>query len=66
MIIDIYSNSDGSQITALPRDASDNTKSVCISSTDKLLKTIEGEDWDDCMRQYHEFMNWEPYVPMKE
>ena len=28
-----------------------------------LIKTIEGEDWNDCMTKYHEFMGWEPYKP---
>lgn len=27
-----------------------------------LLRTIHGKDWDDCMRQHHELMNWEPYI----
>lgn len=24
---------------------------------------IEGADWEDCLRQYHEHMGWEPYKP---
>lgn len=24
---------------------------------------IDGTDWDDCMSQLHEKMNWEPYKP---
>ncbi len=28
-----------------------------------LIKKIEGEDWNDCMTKYHEFMHWEPYKP---
>jgi hypothetical protein len=25
---------------------------------------IEGDSWEDCMKKYHEHMEWEPYVPM--
>ena len=31
-----------------------------------LIRTIEGEDWNDCMRQHHELMCWEPYKPWIE
>lgn len=27
---------------------------------------ISGNDFDDCMEQYHEHMGWEPYVPMSD
>jgi hypothetical protein len=29
----------------------------------KLLRTIEGEDWDDCMVQHFKLMGWSPYKP---
>jgi ADP-ribosylglycohydrolase len=29
-----------------------------------IIAVFEGPDWEDCMRQYHEFMGWEPYRPM--
>jgi hypothetical protein len=32
----------------------------------KLLKTFEAISYNDAMRQYHEFMGWEPYKPMVE
>ena len=28
-----------------------------------LIRTIEGIDWNDCMKQHHELMGWEPYKP---
>jgi hypothetical protein len=28
-----------------------------------ILAVFEGTDWEDCMRQYHEYMGWEPYIP---
>ena len=37
-----------------------------ISDDDKLSAILVGETWDDIMRRYHEFMGWEPYVPMEE
>jgi len=29
----------------------------------RLCCEIEGDSWEDCMRQYHEHRGWEPYVP---
>jgi len=31
-----------------------------------LIRTIEGTDWNDCMRQHHKLMGWNPYIPMDE
>lgn len=27
--------------------------------------TIEGKDWNDIMKKYHEHMGWEPYKPLE-
>ena len=37
--------------------------SFTVGDNAKIIRTIEGVDWDDCMRQHHELMGWEPYVP---
>ena len=29
----------------------------------KLVLTISGTDWTDCMTKYHKQMGWEPYIP---
>ena len=29
----------------------------------KLILTISGKDWTDCMTKYHKEMGWEPYIP---
>ncbi len=29
-----------------------------------LLKVFEAANWNDAMRQYHEWQGWEPYKPM--
>jgi hypothetical protein len=31
-----------------------------------LLRTIEGENWNDCMRKHHDIMGWEPYKPFDQ
>lgn len=41
-------------ITVIPHGKKDDE---CL----KLLRTIEGKDYDDCMRQHYELMGWEPY-----
>jgi len=31
----------------------------------QMVKSIKGRSWNDCMKQYHEWRGWEPYVPME-
>lgn len=31
-----------------------------------LIRTIEGTDWNDCMKQHFELMGWNPYIPMDD
>jgi hypothetical protein len=28
-----------------------------------LVRTIEGSDWNDCMKQHFELMGWNTYIP---
>jgi hypothetical protein len=30
----------------------------------KLIKLFDAPSWNDAMRQYHEWQEWEPYKPM--
>ncbi len=39
-----------------------NTK-IWVGDDAKIIRTIEGIDWEDCMRQHHELMGWEEYKP---
>jgi hypothetical protein len=29
----------------------------------EYIRTIKGIDWEDCMKQHHWLMGWDPYVP---
>lgn len=29
----------------------------------KLIREIEGKDWEECMEKHHDLMGWEPYKP---
>jgi len=62
MVIEVYSCEDDS-ITALMRE--DPNKKALIGDNAVLIRTIEGDDWEDCMRQHYELMEWEPYKPFK-
>lgn len=31
----------------------------------ELMTTIEAGSWEEACIKYHEFMGWEPYVPME-
>lgn len=34
-----------------------------IETGSKLIREIEGKDWEDCMRKHHDLMGWESYKP---
>lgn len=58
MIVEVYESKEWESITAV-------AKGECgmLEEDAVLIRTIEGEDWNDCMRQHHELMGWEPYKP---
>jgi hypothetical protein len=39
---------------------------LLLESDAVLIRTIEGEDWNDCMRQHYKLMGWKDYVPFDE
>lgn len=39
-----------------------NTK-VWVGDNAKIIRIIEGEDWEDCMRKHNKLMGWEEYKP---
>jgi len=43
-------------------DDNDYTKNF-LENDAILIRTIEGVDWNDCMKQHHEIMGWEEYKP---
>jgi hypothetical protein len=59
MIVEIYESKIENTITVI----CDESQKCLLESDSVLIRTIEGKDWDDCMRQHHELMGWEPYVP---
>lgn len=60
MKVEVYSCEDGS-ISVVTED--DPNKKILIGDNAKLLRKIEGKDWNDCMRQHYDIMGWEPYKP---
>ncbi len=34
--------------------------------TPQLRKVFDAANWNDAMRQYHEWRGWEPYRPMSD
>lgn len=58
MIVEVYKSEEWDSITALVKGETNMLEADAV-----LLRTIEGTDWNDCMRQHHELMGWEPYKP---
>ena len=58
MIVEVYTSEEWESISAVVKGEYDLLEKDAV-----LLRTIEGEDWKDCMRQHHELMGWEPYKP---
>ena len=51
-------------ITAVIED--DINKENLIDIGAILIRTIEGSDWNDCMKQHHKLMEWNPYIPFED
>lgn len=58
MIVEVYTSEEWESISAVVKGEYDLLEKDAV-----LLRAIEGEDWNDCMRQHHELMGWEPYKP---
>jgi len=41
----------------------DLNKKHLMDSDAIMIRTITGCDWNDCMKQHHKLMGWEPYKP---
>lgn len=61
MTVEVYESKEWKSITAIAKGERHQ-----LEKDAKLIRTIEGEDWNDCMRQHHEMMGWEPYKPWTE
>ena len=62
MKVEIWENEDS--ISGIVSGESYNE--LLVDKDAKLLRIIEGEDWNDCMRQHHELMGWNPYIPFED
>jgi len=58
MTVEVYTSEEWESISAVVKGEYEHLEKDAV-----LLRTIEGEDWNDCMRQHHELMGWEPYKP---
>lgn len=59
MKVEVYTSESENSITVTIVGSNDG-----LLPTDAvLIREIEGDDWEDCMRQHHELMGWEPYIP---
>ena len=61
MIVEVYKSEEWDSITAVVQGDTNMLEKDAV-----LIRTIEGKDWNDCMRKYHEFMGWETYKPWTE
>ena len=61
MTVEVYTSEEWESISAVVKGEYEHLEKDAV-----LLRTIEGEDWNDCMRQHHELMGWEPYKPWIE
>lgn len=59
MIVEVYESKIENSTTVI----CDESQKNLLESDSVLIRTIEGEDWDDCMRQHYELMGWNPYIP---
>jgi hypothetical protein len=57
MTIEVYETASNKCITVIEKGGKKD------EDCEILIREIEGKNWEDCMRQHHELMGWEPYVP---
>jgi hypothetical protein len=63
MKVEVYSSDIGNCMTVIQKGS----KNKALLEPDAILvREIQGVDRDDCMRQHHELMGWEPYVPFTD
>lgn len=61
MIVEVYTSKKEGTIEVVSQDM---VNKDCFLEVDSiLLRTIEGENWTDCMSKHYELMGWEPYIP---
>jgi hypothetical protein len=58
MTIEVYESKSENAITCIIQGDNDLLPDDAV-----LLRTIHGNDWDDCMKQHYELMGWNPYIP---
>lgn len=63
MIIEVWTNEDGSTITSSTPENIIKMKEY-DEDIQILLFIVEGEDYNNCMTQVNEKLGWEPYKPM--
>lgn len=61
--LEAYDCTDGSMTFVVSDDPN---KEAAIGKNAKLVTTIHGNDWTDCMCKMHEYLKWEPYKPFEE
>jgi hypothetical protein len=59
MIIEVYNTISNKCTTVVEKGFKDEDCEI-------FIREIEGVDYNDCMRQHHELMGWEPYIPFDE
>jgi hypothetical protein len=61
MIVEVYESISDGSITVVDKDHLQ--KAIILEDDALLIRTIEGDTWEDCMIQHHKLMGWEPYKP---
>lgn len=62
MIVEVWNDDESTTVFV----QGDPNKDVILGNNPVFVRFIEGEDWNDCMRQHHELMGWEPYKPFED
>lgn len=63
MTYELWEDKQG-DLAMFPETHSQEQKTLLAGEGAFLRTTFEANTWDDVMHQYHEYMDWEMYVPM--
>ena len=65
MKCELWEDKDG-DFAMFPETHSQEQKTLIAGEGAFLRTTFEAPDWNDAMRQMHEYLGYEPYVPMED
>lgn len=60
MIVEVWEDSESTTVLI----KGNKQKHLALKPDAKLIRTIKGKNWEDCMKKHFKLMGWKPYKPI--